>query len=403
MEAGAQGASPPPLLPGASPDLLETMRRIDRAGWAAEAYDAEWRLVWISEDLKAILGEFDREKLGYGLHFVETRGLPTWSESVTEATRTTVLAELLPYVLADTPGGRGAIARMLGVEEAELGNLEPVTPPGLWAWSFEFVQRGLPPADGYAIALQGRDVDGRLIGTVMLYAPGLPASVLVLVSRGDRGMFERMARLLEPGRRQAAVLFADLEASGPLSRRLASGAYFKLIRSFTTAIDAAVIAHLGIVGKHVGDGVSAFFIAEELGSASGAARAALEAAREIAGAAERAAAEVAGATGALDPAECRVNVGVHWGGALYMGQLVTGGRLEVTALGDEVNECARLQEAAQDGQVLASKALVEQLSAADAAALGLDPDAAAYTPVAELPGAGDKARRDAGTVPVTAI
>jgi hypothetical protein len=31
----------------------------------------------------------------------------------------------------------------------------------------------------------------------------------------------------------------------------------------------------------------------------------------------------------------RVNVGIHWGGTLMVGQVATGGRLEVTALGDE--------------------------------------------------------------------
>ncbi len=57
-----------------------------------------------------------------------------------------------------------------------------------------------------------------------------------------------------------------------------------------------------------------------------------------------------------------MNVGAHWGPALYMGQIVTGGRLEVTALGDEVNEAARVQQSARDGEILATKSLVEQLA-----------------------------------------
>jgi class 3 adenylate cyclase len=82
---------------------------------------------------------------------------------------------------------------------------------------------------------------------------------------------------------------------------------------------------------------------------------------------------------------------------------VTGGRLEVTALGDTVNEAARIQESARDGQVLASKSLLEHLSQADATALGIDPDAVIYRTIEELPTAGSKARRDAGTVPVTVL
>jgi class 3 adenylate cyclase len=86
-----------------------------------------------------------------------------------------------------------------------------------------------------------------------------------------------------------------------------------------------------------------------------------------------------------------------------MGQLVTGGRLEVTALGDEVNEGARIQESAHDGTILASKALVERLSSEEAERLGIDRDRLLYRTVAELPGASEKALRDAGGLPVTAL
>ncbi len=91
----------------------------------------------------------------------------------------------------------------------------------------------------------------------MLYVLRLPASVLALVARGNEAMFARMAELIEPAPRPAAILFADLESSGALSRRLASAAYFRLLREMTTAIDAAVGRQCGITGKHAGDGVTA--------------------------------------------------------------------------------------------------------------------------------------------------
>jgi class 3 adenylate cyclase len=86
-----------------------------------------------------------------------------------------------------------------------------------------------------------------------------------------------------------------------------------------------------------------------------------------------------------------------------MGQLVTGGRLEVTALGDRVNEASRIQESARDGEVLASKSLIEHLTDEDAAALGLDADGVIYRTVAELDSVTDKALRDAGGIPVTVL
>ena len=102
----------------------------------------------------------------------------------------------------------------------------------------------------------------------------------------------------------------------------------------------------------------------------------------------------------MDAAECRLNVGVHWGASLFIGQQSTSGRLEVTALGDEVNECARIEQSASDGQVLASKAIVERLSDDDAEALGPAPETLAYRTISELPGAGKKAARDAGAIAV---
>jgi class 3 adenylate cyclase len=105
----------------------------------------------------------------------------------------------------------------------------------------------------------------------------------------------------------------------------------------------------------------------------------------------------------LKVADCRLNVGVHWGANLYIGQVATEGRLEVTALGDAVNEAARIEQSATGGRVLASKPLLERLSAEDAAALDLDPARLSYELVAELQGVPDKAARDAGSIAVSDV
>ena len=204
-----------------------------------------------------------------------------------------------------------------------------------------------------------------------------------------------MDRVSEPGRRTAAILFADLEASGVLSRHLSSRGYFELIRDLTDLIDTSVIARDGITGKHAGDGGSALFLAADFDSSeSGAARAAIETARAIRDGSEQ-----------LGPedVEVKVNIGVHWGATLMVGQVATRGRLDVTALGDQMNEGARIEAAATGGAILASKDLVERLDEADAKATGIDPDAIAYSTLGELDGASDKAIRDAGTIAVTPI
>jgi class 3 adenylate cyclase len=80
----------------------------------------------------------------------------------------------------------------------------------------------------------------------------------------------------------------------------------------------------------------------------------------------------------------------------YVGQ----GRLEISALGDEINEAARTEQAAQGDQVLASKPLLERLVEADASALDLDPQRVAYHALAETEGASGKAKREAGSIAV---
>ena len=384
--------------------FASAIEHLDRAGWAAELWSADWRLAWVSPALKGAIGVYDDELLGVGLHWVEARWNPVWLRAVTDATRTRSIELELPRVAAETPGGVEAIRAMAGPEVLpEIEDLEPVAPPAVWTYSIDFVQGSLPPVKVVATAVQLRDERGERLGTVAVYGPGLPPALVALVARGNPGMFERMARLIEPARHRTAVLFADLQASAVLSRRLSSAAYFDLIKTLTTAIDNAVVRRLGIVGRHAGDGVTAFFLADDVGSASAAARATIEAGRAIGAAAERAAGELEREHESLAADEVRMNVGVHWGGALYLGQVVTGGRLEVTALGDEVNEAARIQQSARDGQLLASKSLLERLEPDDAAALGLDPDRIRYRMLAELEGVTDKARRDAGTVAVTTI
>jgi class 3 adenylate cyclase len=83
-----------------------------------------------------------------------------------------------------------------------------------------------------------------------------------------------------------------------------------------------------------------------------------------------------------------------------MGNIITTARSEVTALGDEVNETARIEACATGGRILASKALVERLNDADAEALEIDLDNVSYTQLVDLPAATDKARRDAPTIAV---
>ena len=207
-----------------------------------------------------------------------------------------------------------------------------------------------------------------------------------------------MQRVAKAGRRPAGILFADLEGSSAIARHLATASYFTLGRRLARAADQCVIDAGGLVGRHVGDGVVAFFLAETAGSESAAARGCIEASRALRGAI----AEVA-ARSELKPEDVVLRFGLHWGSNLYVGNIATAGRSEVTALGDEVNEAARIEACASGGRALASKNLIERLDPDDSAALDLDPEQVTYTPLGELTTATEKARRDAPTIPVCEV
>jgi class 3 adenylate cyclase len=98
-----------------------------------------------------------------------------------------------------------------------------------------------------------------------------------------------------------------------------------------------------------------------------------------------------------------VRFGLHWGASIFMGNISTAARSEVTALGDEVNEAARIEACATGGRTLASKDLVERLHPSDAAALDLDIDRVAYARLSDLATATDKARRDAPAIAVCEV
>jgi class 3 adenylate cyclase len=191
------------------------------------------------------------------------------------------------------------------------------------------------------------------------------------------------------------VLFADLEGSAQLSKRLPTATYFALIRRMTRAADACVISEGGLVGRHAGDGVAAFFVAESIGSESTAARACISAARSL----QAAMVEIAERHD-LPANEVTVRAGLHWGATLHIGSIITLGRTEVTALGDAVNEAARIEACATGGRILASKDLVERLDLADAVIVDIDLNRVSYTQLRDLDTATEKARRDAPAIPV---
>lgn len=378
------------------PELRAAAMALENARMIGTVLDHKWRTVFVSsEQVEVFQPEGVPGWLGSSqiVQVLEKRlpiGVPLESRQHWWET-------LGPQIRHDVPPDDPDFEAVFGPMAQAAREMEPRTP----AWA-TVIERELRDDEARRLAWHGRvsdtflrvtTPDGRHVGTMFFTRPQLGEILSARLSRGHAPMYEQMLSLREPARRSAAILFADLGASGELSRSLSSAAYFDLIRSLTDLVDASVINHGGLIGKHAGDGASALFVVGEGQSESDVARGSIQAAREIR----------EGASDLLEGGpDVLVNIGLHWGATLTVGQVSSLGRLEVTALGDEMNEAARIEAVANAGQILASKNLIERLTPADAEGLGLDPAHMKYASISSL-SADSKVVRDAGIIAVAPV
>lgn len=386
--------------PDELPDELVPYRdALTATMWSALLLDSEWRVRWVSEELRSFVSDDPDADFGVGKHIAEAVVRSPWIEAVNPDSVGAFVEGLAPYAHAELRRRQVRLEDVLPADILPLFDaVEPVEPPASWSMTFSYLPPNAAPDEGYDVDIVFiRLFDGsRELGCVALFDIAVPPRLVALLARGDQDMYDRMARLVEPGHREAAIMFCDLAGSGTLSRKLPTAEYFSLVSQLWRGVDAAVSTHGGIIGKHAGDGATAFFLADDVGGRSAAARAAVLTARAI---------HEIGETVFRDVADegCLMKVGLHWGPNLFMGQLVPGGRLDVTALGDEVNEASRIEQAATAHQTLASKQLLEGLSAVHAEELGINTSALHYELLVDLVPDSEKIVRDAGSIAVTVI
>lgn len=388
------------------PALAAMARAVNETGHWAEIVDSEWRAAYMTDDARWMYGagvELAPYPLGahaYSRDSVEVMLAWRGQQFPLELQRRAF--EIWgPWMLADMPGGKEELRELVDPRlRGAVDELEPAGPESAGFIHFRGIYTGAgAPIPVSVIVNRIRNDNGEIAGTLFLYKPAVGMAVLTRITGiGDPRHFKRIAEVTKPGRRPAAILFADLESSSSLARRMSTGAYFRLVRRLARAADQSVIDAGGLVGSHAGDGFVAFFLADIVGSESDAAAAAIRASRAV----EAALADIA-TRSELESEDVVVRYGLHWGANLYVGQIATGGRTEVTALGDQVNETARIEACATGGRTLASKDLMERLGADDAAELGIDLERLTYTTLASLPTATDKARRDAPAIAVCEV
>ena len=382
-----------PMLADAAASLRDT-------GHWGFVVDDQWNLVYVTDELRLTFGGGDLAEFVIGAHWYGPENVEAstrWRFGAnTEGTWRASFAGLVPFMLTDAPGGRD---ELLSVVDSAFHDLIPA--------GLEPDAREMAAVHSRGTALDGavvvpmvfsrlRDSTGRRVGSTVISKPEAGMNTISnMTSMGDIRHLDRMTLVARAERRPAAILFADLEGSSQLARRLPTSTYFGLGRRLVRAADRAVIDAGGIVGRHVGDGVVAFFVAENFASESDAALGAIAAARAL-----RSAVDDVAVRSGLEASDVVLRFGLHWGSTLFVGSIATAGRTEVTALGDEVNECARIEACATGGRALASKDLIERLSAEAANELELDAGRLTYITLSDLPTATEKARRDAPAIAV---
>lgn len=391
FDTGQRGLPDDPLLAAAAAALQQGRQM----GYVV---DAEWNFVFQSDEMRLAFGlDLPLPTPYMGTAHLEETLAPTVGPTTSLDGLKESLIGHARMMLADL--GRAAAEAHVDPRLRDLfDDLAPADAPVMtWPIGGDGIdgQRVM----GWNTATQLRDESGRLAGTVVTVKPAVGMTTLSrLAIHSDPGHLERMQRVDSPARRPAAILFADLEGSSPLARRLSTAAYFALARRLVRTADDCVVDAGGLVGRHVGDGVAAFFLADDAGSESAAVSSCIDAARRI----REAVPAVAESTD-LEAGDVVVRMGLHWGATLYVGNITSRGRSEVTALGAEVNEAARIEACATGGRILASKELIERLDAEDGAALGIDPASISYTVLGDLPNITEKARRDAPTIAVSEL
>jgi len=389
------------------PVLAAWASSLNDAGYWANVLDATWRYVFQTDELRRTLADMAGEWPALtmlGLHYFSKEASGRLAAAVggrqaDREFRRAWFLELGPYALVGTPGGRDELRGVVDPELADLvEDLQPRDAPSAWIVRPEWTTAGAFVA-GSAVWFRVDDGHGNVAGFCILSKPGAGMSHLgALAATADLAHLDRLRSVEHPDRRPAGILMADVEGSSLLARRLSTAQYFVFGRRFVRTADQCVIDAGGIVGRHAGDGVVAFFLADTAGSESAAARSCITAARTL----RDRLADVA-ARSEISASELSLRFGLHWGATLYMGRILTGGRSEVTALGDEVNEAARIEACATGGRTLASKSLIERLDRTDAATVGIDPAHTTYTQLGDLDTATDKARRDAPAISICAI
>ena len=149
-----------------------------------------------------------------------------------------------------------------------------------------------------------------------------------------------------------AVLFADIRGFTGFSETRSPDVVVSALNHALSELTSPVLRHRGILDKYMGDGLLAFF--DPAPAPADAARRAVAAAREMQAAFARLRSETAFET----LGELGLGIGISVG-QVVVGNIGSEEVMNYTIVGDTVNVAARLQAAAEAGQILLTEAAYE--------------------------------------------
>ncbi len=156
-------------------------------------------------------------------------------------------------------------------------------------------------------------------------------------------------------RKPVTILFTDIVGSTSIADKLDPEEWREVVQGAHERVSEAVYRYEGTIAQLLGDGVLAFFGAPltHEDDPERAARAALDIQESMAEYRSE-------LSGFVDDFQMRI--GIHTG-EVVLGDVGTGDHVEYLAIGDAVNVAARLEGAADPGQILVSEAICHRIEA----------------------------------------
>jgi hypothetical protein len=210
--------------------LAEMATSLNQAGCWVLLLDREYRIAYMTDELRLTFGgPGERVPVPLGAHIFgptfidQALGWPgvRWTLDTGRA----FLSALGPWALADASGDREGLRELVDPRLHDiLDDLVPAEDPAaLLFLASGLALGGAVPYDVKVFAERIRDPRGRVLGTTVLVTTVVGMSTIgAAAALGDLDHFERMQRVARAGRRPAAILFADLEGSSALARRLST-------------------------------------------------------------------------------------------------------------------------------------------------------------------------------------